>query len=257
MVGNQNEMSFWDHLEVMRWALVRIIIVLLVAFIASFCFTPWLFEKIILAPTSSDFFLYKYLELLPNFSKSEFHVDIININVASQFLTHVSTSFWIALLIVFPYLVFEIWRFISPALYENEKTKALFGFTFGTVMFYLGCLLGYSVVFPFTFRFLAEYQVSTDIVNQISLNSYMSTFLGMIFIMGLTFELPLISIILSLMGLLNKEFLKSYRRYAVVVLLVLAAVITPTGDPFTLTVVFLPLYLLYELSILLMPKTKN
>ena len=113
----------------------------------------------------------------------------------------------------------------------------------------LVCAVGYGVVFPFTFRFLTEYQVSTEIVNQISLNSYMGNFLMMVFVMGLVFEIPLLAWVLSAIGVVNKSFLKKYRRHAVVVLLILAAVITPTGDPFTLMVVFLPLYLLYELSI--------
>ena len=149
----------------------------------------------------------------------------------------------------FPYLVFEAWRFIAPALYENEKASVGTAFLFGTVMFYLGCAVGYCFVFPFTFRFLAEYQVSSEIVNQISLNSYMSTFMGMVFIMGLVFELPLLAWLMSKLGLINKAFLKKYRKVAVAVLLVLAAAITPTGDPFTLSIVFLPLYALYELSI--------
>ena len=122
-------------------------------------------------------------------------------------------------------------------------------FLSGTVMFYLGCAVGYSFVFPFTFRFLAEYQISAEVANQISLNSYMSTFMGMVFIMGLVFELPLLAWLMSKLGLINKAFLKKYRKVAVAVLLVLAAAITPTGDPFTLSIVFLPLYALYELSI--------
>jgi sec-independent protein translocase protein TatC len=122
-------------------------------------------------------------------------------------------------------------------------------FLFGTVMFYLGCSVGYTFVFPFTFRFLAEYQISAEVANQISLNSYMSTFMGMVFIMGLVFELPLLAWLMSKLGLINKAFLKKYRKVAVAVLLVLAAAITPTGDPFTLSIVFIPLYALYELSI--------
>ena len=169
--------------------------------------------------------------------------------MASQFLIHISTSFWFALIVAFPYLVYEAWRFIAPALYDNEKSSVGAAFLSGTVMFYLGCAVGYCFVFPFTFRFLAEYQVSTEIVNQISLNSYMSTFMGMVFIMGLVFELPLLAWLLSKLGLINKPFLKKYRKVAVAVLLILAAAITPTGDPFTLSIVFLPLYALYELSI--------
>jgi len=252
--GN-DEMTFWGHLEVLRWSIMRVGIALVVCMIGCFVAMPHIFDSFILGPTSSDFFLYKWLSglhgargIFPDFSR-DFSVDIININVASQFTTHISTSFWLALVIVFPYLIYEIWKFISPALFQDEKKNVRIAFFFGTFMFYLGCAVGYGVVFPFTFRFLTEYQVSTEIVNQISLNSYMGNFLMMVFVMGLVFEIPLLAWVLSAIGVVNKDFLKKYRRHAVVVLLILAAVITPTGDPFTLMVVFLPLYLLYELSI--------
>ena len=175
--------------------------------------------------------------------------ELININVASQFLTHISTSFWFALVLIFPYLTFEIWRFVQPALFDNEKKSVGLAFAFGTFMFFLGCAVGYFLVFPFTFRFLTEYQLSPLITNQISLTSYMGNFLMLIFVMGIVFELPLLAWLLPKLGLVTKTFFRKYRKHAVVVLLVLSAVITPTGDPFTLMIVFLPLYLLYELSI--------
>ena len=187
--------------------------------------------------------------LLPDFSNDHFSVELININVASQFLTHISTSFWFALVLIFPYLTFEIWRFVQPALFDNEKKSVGMAFAFGTFMFFLGCAVGYFLVFPFTFRFLTEYQLSPLITNQISLTSYMGNFLMLIFVMGIVFELPLLAWLLSKLGLVTKTFFRQYRKHAVVVLLVLSAVITPTGDPFTLMIVFLPLYLLYELSI--------
>ncbi|MGM9736639.1 MAG: twin-arginine translocase subunit TatC [Candidatus Cryptobacteroides sp.] len=251
------EMSFWGHLEVLRWSLVRIAAVVLVLMIAFFLIMPDIFSSFVLGPTSSDFFLYRWfaklgsVPLMPDFSADDYKVDIININVASQFMTHITTSFWFALVLAFPYAVFEIWRFISPALYDTEKSSVRVAFLFGTIMFFVGCAVGYCFIFPFTFRFLTEYQLSGDITNQISLNSYMGSFLMMVFIMGVVFEMPLLAWILSKLGLIKKDFLKKYRRHAVVVLLVLAAAITPTGDPFTLMLVFLPLYLLYELSICL------
>ena len=164
-------------------------------------------------------------------------------------MTHISTSFWLSLVLLFPYIVYELWRFVRPALYSSEKKSVSRAFFAGTFMFYLGCTVGYCLIFPFMFRFLAEYQVSQTIVNQISLNSYMNNFLGMVFIMGLVFELPLLAWLLSRLGILHREFLQQYRRHAVVVLLILAAVITPTGDPFSLMLVFVPLYLLYEVSV--------
>lgn len=254
----EKEMTFWAHLEDLRRSLFRVVVVLLAAMIACFCVMPDLFDKFVLGPTTSDFFLYKWLSrlggsgtFLPDFSNDQFAVEIININVASQFLTHISTSFWFALVVVFPYLIFEVWRFVQPALFENEKHKVGLAFLGGTFMFFLGCAAGYCLVFPFTFRFLTEYQLSPSIVNQISLNSYMGNFLMLVFVMGIVFELPLLAWLLSQLGLVNKAFLRSYRKHAVVVLLVLSAIITPSGDPFTLMVVFLPLYLLYELGILI------
>lgn len=254
-MGEKN-MSFWGHLESLRWSLMRVVGVLIIFMIACFCVMPYLFDNFVLAPTTSDFFLYKGLArlggggwLLPDFSDDSFAVDIININVASQFLTHITTSFWFALILAFPYLIFEAWRFVQPALFEHERRNIGRAFLGGTFMFFLGCAVGYCLVFPFTFRFLTEYQLSGAITNQISLNSYMNNFLMMVFVMGLVFELPLLSWLLSKMGLVYKSTFKKYRKYAVVVLLILAALITPSGDPFTLMVVFLPLYLLYELGI--------
>ena len=250
IMAEEDKMTFWDHLEVFRGSALRIIVVLLVLMVGTFSLMTKFYDSFVLGPTTQDFFLYR---LLPNFH-GEYHVDIININVASQFLTHVSTSFWFALVLAFPYVIWEIWRFVSPALYNNEKRPVRFAFLFGTGMFYLGCAVGYCVVFPFTFRFLTEYQLSADIVNQISLNSYMSNFLTLVFVMGLVFEMPLLIWLLSNMGIIDKTFLRKYRRHAIVILVILAAIITPSGDPFTLTVVFTPLYLLYELGILLARK---
>lgn len=249
-------LSFWGHLEVLRWALFRVAVALVILMVACFVAMPYVFDSFVLGPTTSDFFLYRWLgqfsRILPffdGFADEQFKVDIININVASQFMTHMTTSFWFALVLIFPYLIYEIWKFVSPALFPHEKKSIGFAFSFGTVMFFLGCALGYCLVFPFTFRFLTNYTISANIVNQISLNSYMNNFLMMIFIMGVVFELPLLIWVLSNMGMVNRAFLKQYRRHAIVVLMILAAVITPSGDPFTLMVVFLPLYCLYELGI--------
>lgn len=252
---DDNNMTFWEHLDVLRMSLFHILGFVLVAFIGCFIAMPYIFDPVILGPTTSNFFLYKFfaslghLPFAPDFSDDNFHVDIININVASQFMTHMSTAFWLALVITFPIIMWEIWKFVRPALLPNEKSNISLAFTSGTFMFFLGCAVGYCIVFPLTFRFLTQYRIGDEIQNQINLNSYINMFLMLIFVMGLVFELPLLAWILSKLGLVNKAFLRKYRSYAVVVLLVLAAVITPSGDPFTLMVVFLPLYLLYELSI--------
>lgn len=255
MEENNEGMTFWDHLEELRWSIIRAMIALLAFAVLGFILMPYIYDSIIMGPTKADFFLYKYLcaatsaiPFFPDFCDNSFHIDIININLASQFFRHMTTSFWLALILTFPYIVFEIWKFVSPALYENEKKSIRWAFVFGTLMFFLGCLIGYCLVFPMTFRFLATYQLSDVIVNQISLDSYMDNFLMLIFIMGIVFELPLLSWLLSKLGLLNKSFFKKYRRHAIVGLLVLSAIITPSGDPFTLSVVFVPLYFLFELS---------
>lgn len=248
----EKESTFWEHVEVLRWSIARCIGAVLLFFTAAFVYVPKIFDTFILGPSRTDFFIFNLPGMSMNVSAP---VDIININLATQFLTHISTSFWIALIAAFPYIMFEIWRFISPALYSNERRSTIFAFTFGTAMFYIGCIVGYCIVFPVTLNFLARYQLSAAISNSISLDSYMSTFLLIVFIMGIMFELPLLMWVLGRTGIVNKKNLIEYRRHAIVTLMVLAAIITPTGDPFTLMVVFLPLYALYELGIL-MTRTK-
>ncbi len=252
------EMSLWDHLDALRAVLIKMIIVLVIATGVLFCFMPTIFDSVILAPCKGDFVLYRVFEkittgipFVPDFSTRGFEVHLINIQLASQFFIHMSSSFWFALVLTFPIMLYLLWTFVSPALYPNEKRGFKLAFSIGNVMFLLGVLVGYFIVFPITLRFLADYHVSELVPNQISLDSYMDTFLMLIFIMGVVFELPLLAWLLGKMGVLHREFFKKYRKHAIVILLVLAAVITPTGDPFTLTIVFLPIYILYEMSALL------
>lgn len=249
------ETSFLDHLEALRWMLVRVFSALGIFIIGGFAFIPWLFKHVVMAPIDNDFFLYRWLakassllKILPDDLTRPFHVDIINIRLPSQFFLHISLSFWLALLVTFPYLVYEVWKFVCPALYTNERKSMRFTFVFGTVMFFIGCVVGYSVVFPLTLRFLYNYQLSADISNQLSLDSYMDNFLMLVFMMGIIFELPLVSMFLGKMGLLYRSFFSTYRRHAIVALLIVAAFITPSSDPFTLMAVFIPIYILWELS---------
>lgn len=250
-----DEMTFWDHLEALRWMLVRAFSALGIFIIGGFAFIPWIFEHVIMAPIDNQFFLYRWLAkmseqvaIMPDDLTRPFHVSIINIRLSSQFFLHMSLSFWLALLITFPYLVYEVWKFICPALYENERKSMRFTFVFGTVMFFIGCVVGYSVVFPLTLRFLYNYQLSASISNQLSLDSYMDNFLMLVFMMGIVFELPLVSMLLGKIGILHRGFFSAYRSHAVVALLVVAAFITPSSDPFTLMAVFIPIYILWELS---------
>lgn len=254
--GNEG-MSFWDHLEILRWALFRSACVLLVCLVGTFMALPHIFDDFILAATSNDFFVYRWLNKVSHgiisFSP-DFNVQIININVTSQFMTHISTSISLAAVIAFPYFIWEVWKFIEPALYENEIKHIRPAFFGGTLMFYIGCAVGYFLVFPFTFRFLMEYELSPSIQNQINLSSYIGNFTMLIMVMGLVFEMPLLAWLLSQLGILHKHLLKDYRRHAVVGLLFAAAIITPSSDPFTLMLVFVPLYVLYETSILVVKK---
>lgn len=253
--------SFWGHLDDLRKTLFGMAIVL-AAFMAAFFFCmPWLFDHVILAPCQGDFALYRLFALIsdkfpgfPQFTTEGYQVELINLRLASQFFTHISTSFWMSLVFAFPVLLYQLWQFIRPALYEREVRGARIAFSLGTGMFYLGVLVGYFVVFPITLRFLYTYELSAAIHNQLSLDSYMSNFMMMTLIMGIAFELPLLAWVMSAIGVLRRPFFRRYRKHAVVILMILAAVITPTGDPFTLMVVFLPLYLLYELSALLVKK---
>ena len=249
----EGTMSFWDHLEVLRWALFRSACVLAVIMVGTFIAMPYIFDRFILAPTSNDFFTYRWLNSIgKGFVKlsPDFDVQIININVASQFMTHISTSVSMAAVIAFPYFIWEIWKFIEPALFEDEVKHLRPAFLGGTLMFYIGCAIGYVLVFPFTFRFLVEYNLSPNITNQINLQSYIDNFTMLILVMGIVFEMPLLAWLLSLFGILRKSLLREYKRHAIVALLIAAAIITPSGDPFTLMLVFIPLYVLYELSIL-------
>lgn len=249
------EMSFWDHVNDLRKVILRSVGAIILLSVLFFALMPYIFDCVILAPCHADFILYrqlcdlsKYTSALPDFCNDQFEVKLINIQLASQFFIHMSTSMWLALLAAFPYVIYQLWTFISPGLYAGEKRHARGAFLVGNVMFFIGIAVGYFLVFPLTLRFLAEYQVSEMVPNQISLDSYMSNFLTLNFIMGLVFELPLLCWLLSNMGLVTRKFFKTYRRHAIVVLLILAAFITPSSDPFTLSVVFIPLYALYELS---------
>ena len=255
-------MSFWDHLEELRWTLLRCVIALVVFTIGSLVIMRYIFDSVILAPTRADFVLYQAIcklsslaPFFPDFCDEAFFVDMFNVKLGTAFFTWMSSSFWLALLLTFPYLVLEIWKFVSPALYENEKKKVRWVFSFGTILFFIGCTVGYFLVFPLTLHFLTTFDLSPAIKEGASLEDYMDKFWVIIFIMGIVFEMPIVSWLLSQLGLLRREFFVKYRRHAVVGLLVAAAIITPSGDPFTLSVVFVPLYALYELSAFFVKKT--
>ena len=262
-MAENKELTFWDHLDELRRVLFRMIAVWFVLAVGYFIAMPYRFDSVIRAPCHNNFIFYDLLReightfnLTDEFFTQDFKVKLVNINLAAPFFIHMSTAFWMSVVTAMPYLFFEIWRFISPALYPNERKGVQKALTIGTVMFFIGVLLGYFMVYPLTLRFLSTYQLSAEIENQISLNSYIDNFMMLVLCMGLAFELPLLTWLLSLLGLVNKSFLRKYRRHAIVVIVIAAAVITPTGDPFTLSVVAIPLYLLYEMSILMIKDKK-
>jgi sec-independent protein translocase protein TatC len=261
---SSTDMTFWDHLEALRRTLFRMLAVIGVLGIGLFILMPSIYDPIILGPCFGTFPPYRWfcalgqlINLPSTFCDPTFVLPIINIELTAQFLIQFELAFTLAFLVAIPYVLFELWHFISPALYQKEKKGLQFTFTLGGLLFYIGMLLCYLFIFPITLRFLASYKVSEHVVNQLSLASYMSTFTTMNLLFGLVFELPIVALVLSKLGLINRSFFKKWRRHALVILVIIAAVITPTGDPFTLTLVSLPLYLLYELSALLVKPAKE
>ncbi|MBP5547061.1 MAG: twin-arginine translocase subunit TatC [Bacteroidales bacterium] len=247
--------TFWGHVEVFRWLIIRSVVVVFGIAVAAFCFKDIVFEKIIFAPCDTDFVTYRLMQRLGLISGVA-QIDLININLASQLMTHLKISFYIALVLAFPYLIVEIWLFVKPALYASERKPAVTAILAFFFQFFLGMALAYWLIFPLTFNFLGTYQVSARVANQISLNSYISTFLGLVFVMGLVFEMPIVAYFFARIGVLRSAFLKRWRKVAVVVVMVAAAFITPSTDIFTMCLVALPLWLLYEFSIVVTRKVE-
>ena len=245
-------MTFGGHLEVLRQMLFRIIAVVTVFAIAVFCFKDWTFQ-ILMAPSQWDFITYRYIEkflhwLGSNFTFDEYHVNLIATELSSQFMTHVSTALYLGLLIASPYILVELFRFITPALYENEKKYSVRIAIAMYLLFVIGVLMSYFILFPISFRFLGTYSVSDMVESNITLHSYISTFTTLTLIMGLVFQLPVIAFFLGKIGAVKSDLLKRYRKHAFVVIMVVAAIITPP-DLMTLVLVTIPLYLLFEISI--------
>jgi sec-independent protein translocase protein TatC len=240
--GQGEALTFWDHLDVLRSSLIRMAVAVCVLAIATFAMKDELFA-IVLAPRSSDFVTYQLLGV------EAFHINLMNTGLTEQFMIHMRTAIYAGILLASPYILYELFRFVSPGLYQNERRYGLWIVGAAYVMFVVGTLINYFVIFPLTVRFLGTYQVSPDVANMLTLQSYIDTLLGMSLVMGVVFELPVVCGLLGRMGLITDRMMSTYRRHAVVAILVVAAIITPTTDVFTLFVVALPIYLLYELSI--------
>ena len=249
---NDNMLTFGGHLEVFRQMLFRILGVAGLIAVIIFCFKDitW---NILMAPSEWDFCTYRWIEqviqaLDIDFHFNEFHVDMIATDLSSQFMTHITTSVYLGVLGASPYILYELFRFISPALYENERKYSVRVAGIIYVLFLLGVFLSYFVLFPISFRFLGTYSVSAKVVSNITLDSYISTFVSLTLVMGVVFQLPVIAFFLGKLGFVNSKLLAHYRKHSFIVIMFVAAIITPP-DLMTLILVTIPLYLLYEVSI--------
>lgn len=254
---NSGILTFGGHLDVLRKMLFRIILAVVVLGGIIFCFKSDTFT-ILLAPHKSNFITFRYLEDLinacgMNFHFSEYNVPLISTELSAQFMTHITVSCLLAVLLASPYIVFELFRFVSPALYESEKKYSYLVAGIVYALFLLGLLMSYFVLFPISFQFLATYQVDNEIVNTITLDSYISTFITLTFMMGVVFQLPVFAFVIGKMGFIDADMLRKYRAYAFVLIMIVAAIITPP-DLFTLVLVTIPIYGLYEVSILVLKK---
>ncbi|MBQ2511681.1 MAG: twin-arginine translocase subunit TatC [Bacteroidales bacterium] len=230
-------MTFWEHLDELRSRLWRMVVAALASAVVCFCFKEPLFA-VVLAPKGAD-------------------IHLVNIEIAQQFLTHMRVSLWAGIIIVSPYLLYQLFAFVAPGLYDLERRLTLRAVGAAYLLFLAGLLLNYFVIFPFSVHFLATYQVSPDVANHISLSSYISLFTLLSLLLGVLFEIPVVCWLLARFGVLHAAAMRRYRRHALVAILIVAAVITPTGDPVTLSLVAVPIYLLYEVSILTVKKTEQ
>lgn len=256
----KSSMSFLDHLEELRWHLIRSFVVIFVIAIAAFIFSDFVFNEIILAPKNPDFFTNVLLCKLgnqldiPKLCINSKPFQIISIKMAGQFTMHITTSIFAGIILGFPYLFWEFWRFIKPALYEKELNHSRGAVTVSSFLFLLGVLFGYFIIAPLSVHFLGSYSISDEVLNQINLKSYIGTITSVVLAAGVTFELPVLIYFLSRTGLVTPQFLKKYRRHAVIIILMLAAIITPP-DVFSLILVTFPLLILYEVGIIISKKT--
>lgn len=259
---NEKEMTFWDHLDELRKVFFRIAFAVIGLACIAFIFKDFLFN-IILAPQRSDFILYRFFNQLatdfamPSLAVGDFHVDLINTQLTSQFMIHMSVALYAGILLASPYIIYALFGFISPALHTAERRTCIKILIPAFLLFITGVLLNYYVIFPLSFRFLATYQVSEIVTNMISLSSYISSFTMLSLLLGAAFEIPIIAYFLAKLHLLTAHILKKFRKHSFVGILVVAAIITPTSDVFTLLLVSAPLYLLYELSIIVVSRTNS
>lgn len=260
MSENNEMLTFGGHLEVLRKMLFRVLGVAGVIAVAVFCFKDATF-RLLLAPGEYDFCTYRRIERLIqlcgyDFHFEEYHINLIATDLSSQFMTHITTSCILGLLGASPYILYELFRFVSPALYENERKYSVRIVISIYILFVAGVLMSYFVLFPISFRFLGTYSVAQQVRSTITLDSYITTFTTLTFVMGVVFQLPVIAFILAKMEIVTSDMLGKYRRHAFIVICLVAAIITPP-DIMTLIVVAIPLYLLFEFSIRIVKRVEK
>ena len=247
-------MSFWDHLNELRGVIVKSLIAISVGAILAFVNKDIIFDKIILAPKDPNFVTFRALCAFGKLFHYDglcvgtFSLNLINLNMAGQFMSHITISIVAGFILAVPFILWQVWGFIRPALYDSEQsyTKGFVAICSG--LFLIGVLFSYYFIVPMTINFFATYQVSASVVNQISLESYISSVTSLTLSLGLVFEMPVLIFFLTKIGILTPQVIRKYRRHAFVIVMIVAAVITPTADAFSLTIVTIPLYMLYEAS---------
>lgn len=254
--GEKAEMSFLEHLEALRWHLMRSVIAVITLAIILFFYREIVFDHFLFAPKHPDFWTYRMLCLLSDYLEmgdalciKELPFELINTELSGQFTMHIWVSFVAGFILAAPYVLWEIWRFIKPALHEKERKYSKGVVFFSSLLFFMGVLFGYYVIVPLSINFLGSYQVSSDVKNMIAMDSFVSTVTTITFASGIVFELPIVIYFLTQIGLMTPQFMRTYRKHATVIILIVAAVITPSPDVTSQLLVAFPLYLLYELSI--------
>lgn len=243
------ERSFWAHADVLRSTLRRSLALLALCAIACGVALPYFFDTLILGPCSPDFPTYTLLGV-----SDLSDIRLVNLELTAQFMLHFSIAVWLGLIVALPGILWQLWQFVVPALYPVERRVASRALVGSAVMFYLGVTLAYFILFPVSLRFLFDYHLSPDVANTISLNSYVSTLTWLSVGMGLLFQMPVVAWGLGLVGVIDRSFFSRYRRHAIVAMLTLSAVVTPTTDPFSLMLLFVPLYLLWEGAAFIVPR---
>ena len=255
-MSEEKEMSFLDHLEELRWHVVRSVGVTFIFMIVAFININWIFEHIITAPGRIDFPAFRWMCEFGQFVGMGDSLCVTSLpftlqsrNMMGQFMMSLTSAFVIGLVVAFPYVVWEFWSFVRPGLENKERKYSKGAVAAVSFLFLLGISFGYFILSPMTIWFLATYSISDMIVNEFDITSYISTLSGLVLGCGLLFQFPVVIYFLSKVGIVTPELMRKYRKHSVVVILILGAIITPSGDPFSLTVISLPLYLLFEISI--------